>query len=188
MPRLTRSIAGALMALWLGLVLMTGVAAAIAFPQMKDLAPVLPEYAGHEEHHWSIAAGHVMLPTFRVLDYATLALAVLSVVFAGVCIRACTGRLAITLWLVGLLGASAVGGHHALVRSPQMQDNAHAYWQAMRNKDEDPSVVYSYRVDFALDHQFASYALMAEAALLFLALVGWAATPLLPRQPEPESE
>jgi len=70
-----RSLAGATMALWLGAVLMTGAAAAIAFPAMRELSPALIEFAGHEQDHWSIVAGHTMMPVFRVLDFATLALA-----------------------------------------------------------------------------------------------------------------
>ena len=169
-----RSIAGVTMALWLGAVLMTGAAAAIAFPEMRELGPVLPAFAGHEPEHWSIAAGHVMLPIFGVLDYATLALSGLAVVFTGLSIRSCAGRAGIALWLVGLIGATALGGHHALVRSPEMREDAHAYWEAAREGDEETAA--RRRVEFETAHPVASNILKAESGLLFLGVVGWSLT------------
>ena len=171
-----RSLAGASLALWLGAVLMTGAAAAIAFPAMRDLAPALAQFPAHPEDHWSITAGHVMLPVFRVLDFATLALSSVAVVCTGLSVRACTGRVAIALWLVGLVGAGGIGVHHALDRSPHMDALATAWWDAASDGDEATAQAKKQAFDDL--HPVASAALKAESALLLLAIGGWAFAPL----------
>lgn len=66
----------AAMGLCAGVIVATGVAAAIAFPTMRTLAPTLPDYAAVDEH-WMIAAGSVMI---RVFSVATVIAAVCVVI------------------------------------------------------------------------------------------------------------
>ena len=54
--------------LWAGALALVGVAAAIAFPMMKDLDPTLPAYALYDGDHWRIAAGSIMNTLFGVVD------------------------------------------------------------------------------------------------------------------------
>ncbi len=170
-----RSLAGATMALWLGAVLMTGAAAAIAFPAMRELSPALIEFAGHEQDHWSIVAGHTMMPVFRVLDFATLALAAVALVLSAITLTTRSGKFGRSIWIAALLGAALLGGHHALVRSPAMATTVHAYWDAARAGNTDEAAQHKEVFDAA--HPVASRVLKAESALLALAIAGWAFSP-----------
>ena len=56
------------LAVWLGTIMMTGVAAAIIFPEMRRLDPSLAIYSKYTGDHWLLAAGHIaaMLTTHQV--------------------------------------------------------------------------------------------------------------------------
>ena len=55
----------AAIALWLGVLLVSGLTAAVAFPTMKPLAPQLPDYAAVSDH-WKITAGAIANRVFTV--------------------------------------------------------------------------------------------------------------------------
>lgn len=56
--------------LWLGVIAMSGAAAAILFPTIKELDPLLPEYTAYTGEHWRLAAG---LPAERIFLVADIA-------------------------------------------------------------------------------------------------------------------
>lgn len=112
--------------LWLGATVMTGVAAAIAFPTMKGLDPALPDFAAYPTDHWMIAAGAVMNKVFAVLDYASVALAVVAAQALVIAAMPCGLRLSAPSSIVRLLAlAVAVGalGYSLFMLRPEM--NAH---------------------------------------------------------------
>jgi hypothetical protein len=65
---------------WAMTLLMSGGMAAVIFPTMKQLAPVLPEFVKTPQDHWSLAAGLVMRKIFFASDAVQLVLATISVV------------------------------------------------------------------------------------------------------------
>ena len=59
---------------------MSGTMAAVIFPTMKQLQPVLPEFVKVPQDHWSLAAGLVMRKVFFISDAVQLVMATISVV------------------------------------------------------------------------------------------------------------
>ena len=49
-----------------GVMSMTGVVAAVVFPTVRDLGPVLPDHASYTGPHWSLVAGVVAEGVFRI--------------------------------------------------------------------------------------------------------------------------
>lgn len=65
-----RSMLSMCLALWLALVVGAGMAAAIIFPQVKPLAPIVPSYSAYAGEHWRLAAG---IPANRIFAFSTIA-------------------------------------------------------------------------------------------------------------------
>ena len=57
---------------------MSGTMAAVIFPTMKQLQPVLPEFVKVPQDHWSLAAGLVMRKVFFISDAVQLVMATIS--------------------------------------------------------------------------------------------------------------
>ena len=65
---------------WALVIVMSGAMAAVIFPTMKQLDPVLPDFVSTPGDHWSLAAGLVMRKVFFISDIAQLVLAMVAVV------------------------------------------------------------------------------------------------------------
>ncbi len=73
---------------WALVIVMSGAMAAVIFPTMKQLDPVLPEFVSTPGDHWSLAAGLVMRKVFFISDIAQLVLAMISVVSLTIVLKA----------------------------------------------------------------------------------------------------
>jgi len=114
-----------------------------------------------------------MMPIFRVLDFATIAFAAIALITTLAAFASTRCKVGKILWLACLLGASGLGIHHALVRSPKMVQDVQAYWLAAHEGDE--ARASEYKAVFDEVHPRASAVLKAESALLLLAIAGWLA-------------
>lgn len=159
----------------MGIILATGVTAAIAFPAMRELAPTLPGYAAVEDH-WLIAAGSIMAQVFRVTAI------MLAIAFAGAVVtlfvliaRAGAGRnrAAVLLRSLVLLAAVAVFTHYAAVLMPRMNRTFDDFLNAARTGDSEQAV--SLRASFDSDHPASRRDLSTLFALTTVAwlLTGW---------------
>lgn len=159
-----------------GVLVMTGAAAAVAFPTMKSLAPALPGFAVDPAQHWSIAAGSVMNRVFGVADAIVLSAAiaaVLTLIVVSLVARrglaSMTGvlRCAALVALCGAVGLSWFG------LRPKMQGNLESYWSAAREgRVEDAA---KFKAAFDADHPRASMLLTMQFVLCVTALGfgGW---------------
>lgn len=73
---------------WALVIAMSGAMAAVIFPTMKQLDPVLPEFVSTPGDHWSLAAGLVMRKVFFISDIAQLVLAMIAVVSLAIVLKA----------------------------------------------------------------------------------------------------
>ncbi len=159
--------------LWAGALAMVGVAAAIAFPRMKALSPVLPEYVLYDGEHWRLAAGDLMNILFQVCDMVGVA----ALLVAGVCTFAVMlarrssggtglfGKLRLlALAVSGGLMIYAVG-----VLRPQMDEAFIAHREAA--SVGDAPAAESARARFDALHAPASNAHVAQLAAVSLSLV-----------------
>lgn len=174
-PRLTTSLRSArlvALGLWAGALLLTGAAAAIAFPTMKALDPSLPAFAAHPEHHWSIAAGHIMRRVFFVSDIVQLAAAAVVLTSLGVELRILRLRRTSMAWRVRalvMLGAVALALWQALVMSPGLNALLDAYWTSAQAGALEAAA--QAKAAFDARHTGASRLLTATFALLCAAAI-----------------
>lgn len=159
-----------------GALAMTGAAAAIAFPTMKSLSPVLPGFKVDEAQHWSIAAGSVMNRVFGVADVILLgAVIAAAITLSGVAFIARRGIASMTgvlrcVAVVALCGAVGFGWFGL---RPRMQGNLESYWSAAREARVEDAA--KFKAAFDADHPRASMLLTMQFALCMTALGfgGW---------------
>lgn len=157
------------LAVWLAVVVGAGLAAAVVFPTMKELDPMLPGFAASPGDHWLIAGGHVGRTVFAISDRVQPVCVVVAVVaLAGLTRLRHTGRgwLAARWALVGGAGVMAVASGVWL--SPRMDQNLVSYWDAARTGRPAEAAVF--RSAFDSDHPKASAMLSATAGCVLLAI------------------
>lgn len=159
----------ATIALWLGVLLVSGLTAAVAFPTMKPLSPHLPAYSATPDH-WKIAAGAIANRVFTIAGWAQCALAALAMFsLAAHLSRAVRGWLNTTRLLL-TLAAALLQGYLSFLLVPRMNRTLSAFMDAARAADPQADLL---RKAFDADHPLASNLISALAAVLFLSLVLW---------------
>ena len=191
--KLADAIHTAALGVWLGVVLMTGAAAAVIFPTVKALDPTLPGFGLYTGDHWMIAAGRVADRTFAISDAAQFVCATLAGV--GLVLGRPLGhpawRTARTAVRITFLSAAITAlSYHLFVLAPRMNTNLRGYWAAAAAGDN--ATAQTLRDAFSADHPTASATLGAIAALvaICLALAAWPqpqaiATPRPASAPDP---
>jgi hypothetical protein len=169
----------AALGVWLGALVMTGAAAAIAFPTMRDLDPSLPAFASYPQDHWTIAAGMVMARVFFVCDAVQLACAtVAGVSLVGLYATGVVAKKrAAQVIRAAVLAALVVSLLQYLVfPAREMAEHLDTFWTAA--KAGDLETADAARGAFDRLHPQASLRLSLHAAGVLIALVvgAWAAT------------
>ncbi len=173
MNRLERTVEGAHAAglgVWLAVLVAAGLAAAVAFPEMKELDPRLPDYAAYTGDHWMIAAGHIGRRVFSIADRVQLVAAAVSVLTLAIVtrLRLSTGPWLALRWIaVGVAAGLAI--YNGLVLAPKMDADLLAYWSAAREGDQVKAA--EHRAVFSAQHPQASRVLTIGAAGVFVAVV-----------------
>lgn len=169
---IARGVHIAAMGVWLGVMVVTGVAAAIAFPTTRALDPHLPGYAAYPGEHWSITAGHTMNKLFGVCDWAGFVLgcgALLAVVAAMVLMkRRGTGPMAVLRAAATAIALVLVCGSLFVMR-PTMQRDLGEFWEAARNGQVEQAEAAKLRFDAM--HPKASMLLTTQAGLVLIGLL-----------------
>ncbi|MFM9996691.1 MAG: hypothetical protein ACKVU4_12940 [Phycisphaerales bacterium] len=185
--RVCESIHLVTLGLWLGVLVMTGVAAAVLFPTIKALDPRLPEYAAFTGEHWSLAAGRVAATLFFVCDAVQFAGALIAGVTLGLSILlfglparslATACRAGLIVIIVGVLS------YQFIMLAPDMNRNLAAYWTAAKGGDN--SAAATFKAAFDAKHPLARNLLAVDALLVVASFVlaAWSATGLAREQPE----
>ncbi|MCA9287230.1 MAG: hypothetical protein KDA05_01515 [Phycisphaerales bacterium] len=160
------------LSLWIGAVVMAGLAAAIVFPTMRSLEPRLATYPDYTGDHWMLAAGKVAARIFHATDIAQGVCAVLAVVSAaalGLSGAISYRRPAGLIWLSGLAASVGVLAASLLWLRPRMDASLHAYWDAAMAGNNP--VAEAARQAFSADHPLASNLMAATAACVLATLV-----------------
>lgn len=153
----------ALYALLTGALGMTGAAAAIAFPTMRELAPSLGAYPMYPGTHWTLAAGEVMRRVFTVSDVVMLATGVLGglALTTSFALRLRAHRPSPTEWVRILLALGLLGmiAYQAIFLRPAMNEELFAYLDAASIGDAANADMH--RENFSAMHPTASRSLSA---------------------------
>lgn len=153
--------------LWIGSLGMAALTAAVAFPMMKQLNPILPNYANMPEFHWSIAAGHVANQVLTVAIWAQTAFAAVALLtFASsrpVFMSGSTRWLWISRGLL-LLSAGMLVAFQSAVLAPRMDRHVRNYWAAAEAGRIDEARVS--KASFDADHPTASRVLSTILVLV----------------------
>lgn len=163
---------------WLGVLVMTGVAAAVLFPMVRDLRPTLPDYSLYQGEHWRIAAGKPADRMFIICDAIQFvcamiaAISLATLVFAG---RVRVRRAAMLVRIAMLVVAFALLGARFFFLQPWMDTNLRAFWEAAEKGDN--ASAERFRAAFDADHPIASNMLAATllCVLVTMVLGAWCA-------------
>lgn len=160
------------LAVWLGSLVMTGVAVAIVFATSRELDPQLPAYAGYEGEHWRLAGGQIAARVFLATDIiqfgAVLAAGIsfaVATLFFGLPMR----RLSTFLRAALLLGLICVLSYQFFLLAPEMNANLRQYWSAALAGDT--AAAEGFRAAFDQDHPVATRLLVANTIQVLALLV-----------------
>lgn len=181
------------LAVWLGTIGMTAVAAAVIFPQMRELDPTLPGYPKYTGEHWMLAAGHIANRIFVIGDMIQAACAVvagLTLAAALMARRFSPFGISAGLRMIGMLVAFGSLSYQFGSLRPDMRRNLDQYWvAAQEGRNEDAEM---YRTRFRELHPAASRSLAIGGGAVLVALLagGWSlsARPRLVPLPDIEAE
>ena len=160
--------------LWLGTVIMEGVAAARSFPVIRELDPVLPNFQVRT-NHWRLIAGRLNQSVFLfgdIIQFFCAILAVLSLV-GLVAIRAVPRRSPAT-WIrsLALSVAFASLAGLLLIVTPSMNASFQATFEAALTGNADAMAFH--RAEFGKLHPIATKLMGGTAFGVFIALVAGA--------------
>lgn len=158
--------------LWLGCVLMTGVAAALIFPGTKALDPQLPAYAAYDGEHWRIVAGTIANQIFLYSDliqFACAAVAGTTVLLAALALGSNWKRISFGARPPLVFGALSVFAYGFFILRTEMNEHLTMYWLAAEAGENDAAETA--RLAFAELHPTASALLGATCVLVAAAVV-----------------
>ena len=157
----------AVSACFLGLLTMTGIAAAVLFPMVKGMGVTSAEYADYSGEHWRLVAGGPANALFVVATYAGLAAGMLG---AAMIVSVTWGRSGRMAWArrLGWAGCVALWLGYCGVLAPLMQRHFGEYRSAARQGDGSAAAVYAEK--FRSLHPWATRVMGAEAILLVLSI------------------
>ncbi|MCC6676816.1 MAG: hypothetical protein IT436_06705 [Phycisphaerales bacterium] len=163
------------LAVWLGTIGMTAVAAAVIFPQMRELDPKLSAYPNYTGEHWLLAAGHIANRIFVIGDMiqaACAAVAGLTLAVALIARRLSPFGISAALRMIGMLVAFGALSYQFGSLRPDMRRNLDNYWlSAQDGRNEDARV---YQAKFRELHPAASRSLAIGGGAVLIALLGGA--------------
>lgn len=158
--------------LWLGAMVMTGVAAAVTFPTVKKLAPTLASHASYTGDHWLIVAGRVAAKIFAINDVIQIVCAFLATATLGMIVipRMRDGRsVPLGLRVATQAVALAIACYYLFVLSPEMIANLTNYWKAAEVGDNARAAAF--QAAFDADHPTASRIMGATAIAVLASLI-----------------
>lgn len=160
----------AALGVWLGVLAMSGVTAAIIFPTMKSLQPTLGAYSAFDGEHWRLAAGIVQARVFAVADTICAVLAIIAVVTLALAwLRTDFGSWLGRARILAVVVACIALGNQLFVLGPTMSQNVRRYWaEAAAGNNR---VAEQARQAFEADHPAASRTLGVQFGAAGIALL-----------------
>lgn len=159
------------LSVWLGVVAMSGVVAAIVFPLMRELEPTLGAYPNYEGDHALLAAGRVASKVFFAVDtiqFVCASLALATVVVLVVCGYS-LNTLARVLRVIVLCMTLGLLSYHLLLFMPELMRMLQGYWE---NAAAGNTVVADrFKDEFLAQHSKASNILGALALMVMVNIV-----------------
>lgn len=175
LERPVEAVHAAVLAVWFAGLVGAGLAAAVAFPQLKHLDARVPDFAAYPGEHWLIAGGHIGRVVFAVADRVQLGCSAAAVLTLAAATRGgwLSGAWAALRW-APLAAAAGLAVYFGLVLLPRMDHNVGAFWDAARAGDAAKAA--QFRAAFDADHPTSSRTLQASAVCVLLSLTAAAAS------------
>jgi len=151
-----------LLGLWVGSLVLSAATAAMMFPMMKFIAPVLPEYAAYTGSHGLLLAGQIMSRVFFVQDAIELAAIVgVSVILVGhfVAFRLSARTVANRFRLAAGAVLLVIVCYKAFILAPRMYYHLGDFWAAA--KAGDMAKADAAHAAFEADHPTATNLMVA---------------------------
>lgn len=163
------------LAVWFAGLVGAGLAAAVAFPQMKQLDVQVPDFAAYTGEHWMIAGGHIGRVVFAFADRVQLWCSAAAVLTLAAATRGgwLSGAWAAVRW-VPLAASAVLAVYFGLVLLPRMDQNLVAFWGAARAGETAKAA--EFKAAFDADHPTSSTTLKVSAVCVLLSLTTAAAS------------
>lgn len=162
---------------------MTGGAAAIIFPSVKSLEPVLPGYPDYTGEHWRLAAGFVAARIFALSDIVQFVCAVVTgatLLIVAASADVWRARIATFLRLSAFGAALLLLAYNFFLLAPRMNTNLDNYWTAAETGDNEAAL--DAQQAFMRDHGPATRTMAGTmVATLLLTGIGVAAVASSPQ-------
>lgn len=159
------------LAIWTGVLVMTGAAAGFTFATLKGLSPVISGYAVPPAEQWQLVGGMVANRFFVAADvvgYICCGLAVVSLALLFSLRRLMgIGRLHLITRVLTVAVVLMIFSYQLFVLGPRMAENLSVYWDAAAKGDQQ--VMATRKAAFDADHPVASKVLSALAVATLLA-------------------
>jgi hypothetical protein len=169
--RLCTTIYLSALGLWTGIIAMTAAAAAVTFPTVKALDPIVPALDPASRPHWLYIAGKVASGVFRISNVAQAVCAILVLVTVACLCRSREAgprtRRSVSLYATGL--AIALVGWYLLILWPRMRENLYTYWDNLNAGKLEAARVAQQAFD--ADHPISSNLFKALLAVVLVAFI-----------------
>lgn len=171
-----------------GILTMTGAAAAILFPMMKRLDPTIESFSAYPGEHWRIAAGQPANTLFQIADGLCLALlagAAITIGFRNLMRPRFRASASGVVRLVALFGLVITTAYAIFFLNMRMNETAVAFWEAAQAGRVDEADAL--RDAFQKDHPKSTVAMVVRMSFALCALGAglWHALPASPLIPQP---
>ncbi|HYD01647.1 MAG TPA: hypothetical protein VEB22_10515 [Phycisphaerales bacterium] len=168
----------AALGLWAGVLAMTAAAAAVTFPTLKTIDPLVPSLDAGSRPHWMYVGGRIVANVFLISHAAQAVCAVLALASVVCLVRSrkpgAPRRLPATLYCTSC--AAGLLGVYLLWLWPRMRTNLHTYWSQLSIGAVDRA--RAAQAAFDADHPRASTLLQILLVIVLAALItgAWRAT------------
>ena len=151
---------------------MTGIAAAVIFPTIKGMNPVVPSYQAYDGEHWRLIAGRTANAVFLWSDTVQFVCAVIglaSLIVVLIASGAAWRRVTLGVRTVGFATALSLFSYSFFILRTQMNTELTRYWAAAESGDN--AAAETHRLAFAEMHPQASALIAATAFAVLITLV-----------------
>ncbi len=168
-PSRSRPLLASAVTFWMASILFSGLFAAVAFPGVKELAPVAPSMTILQDQHWRLIAGHVAQRVFTICCGLELALFLASLLLARL-----AGGASPLRWLL-LVAAGSLRLYVTLMLVLPMNRLAAQILDAARAGDSAQATALQARFDpmHAQATPLMSVMLLCLALFMALSLAAW---------------
>jgi hypothetical protein len=176
--------------LWVSALISAAVAAMNVFGTLDEMTLTLEQYAAYRsEHHWRLAAGHIMEGVFFTVDllqFIAVPIVIVTLLLQMLLFRIPFKRPSNLIRTIALVIAGLLFAYHATMIAPKMNRELRAHWSAAERGEVEQAAAH--RATFNEYHPVADAILRLNLLLVLVGAAGSAVALTSPLQRPSSSE